>query len=323
MLRINSPYLTKGGNNMAKLNTQTFIMKSNEVHNNKYDYSKSIYINSTTKINITCKEHGEFEQLPLNHLAGRGCNKCGRIACSLKKQITEEQFFSKVKEIYKDKYTYLNFKPTKTNSKIQIKCPEHGIFETTINSHLYGNTGCPKCGNDNKGKHTYLKNPNSFIEKANKIHNFKFNYSLIDYKDYRKKVKIICPEGHIFEQTPANHLSGNGCSICKKQNNVHRRSGFIKLAKDNICTFYIIKCFNNEETFYKIGITSNSVEKRYQAKSAMPYNYEIITKITGIAGNIWDLEKLNLKHNRIYRYQPLIYFKGSETECFSKYEMIT
>lgn len=48
-----------------------------KVHGNKYDYSKSEYIDSYKKVTIICPEHGEFSQLALSHLRGIGCPKCG------------------------------------------------------------------------------------------------------------------------------------------------------------------------------------------------------------------------------------------------------
>jgi len=53
-----------------------FISQANIKHNNKYDYSKSIYVNSLTKTIIKCKLHGEFLQAPQDHLSGRGCPIC-------------------------------------------------------------------------------------------------------------------------------------------------------------------------------------------------------------------------------------------------------
>lgn len=47
---------------------------SNEVHNYLYDYTK--YTDYNSKVNISCKKHGEFNQLPNNHLKGSGCPVC-------------------------------------------------------------------------------------------------------------------------------------------------------------------------------------------------------------------------------------------------------
>ena len=61
--------------------TEDFITKSNEIHNNKYDYSKSIYTGSVNKLTITCPYHGDFEQIAKDHMTkGHGCRHCGFIS---------------------------------------------------------------------------------------------------------------------------------------------------------------------------------------------------------------------------------------------------
>ena len=45
---------------MKKLTQSEFIEKAKNIHQNKYDYSKSVYINKRTKICIICPKHGEF-----------------------------------------------------------------------------------------------------------------------------------------------------------------------------------------------------------------------------------------------------------------------
>ena len=57
---------------------------------------------------------------------------------------------------------------------------------------------------------------NKFINKAKKIHNDKYDYSLVDYIHSKTKVKIICFEHGVFEQMPQKHLIGQGCSKCSK-----------------------------------------------------------------------------------------------------------
>ena len=57
--------------------TESFIRLSNEKHGNKYDYSKTIYVNQRTKVIIICPKHGEFIQKPSNHYhLMRGCPRC-------------------------------------------------------------------------------------------------------------------------------------------------------------------------------------------------------------------------------------------------------
>ena len=72
---------------LAPLTQQEFEDRGNIIHNNFYDYSKFIYINSTTNGIIICPKHGEFPQTSAMHLSGNGCKKCGleKIANSKKK----------------------------------------------------------------------------------------------------------------------------------------------------------------------------------------------------------------------------------------------
>ena len=77
----NPKYHMKGGNcpkcaGSYKLTTEDFIEKAKKVHGDKYDYSKVEYKNYNTKVCIICPEHGEFWQVPNNHLYGAGCPTC-------------------------------------------------------------------------------------------------------------------------------------------------------------------------------------------------------------------------------------------------------
>jgi len=55
------------------------------------------------------------------------------------------------------------------------------------------------------------------IEKFEAVHGNRYGYSEVRYYGSKVKVKTTCPEpGHgVFEQTPENHLYGNGCPKCK------------------------------------------------------------------------------------------------------------
>ena len=76
----------------AKLTTEEFIEKAKQVHGDKYDYSKVEYINNRTKVCIICPEHGEFWQLPSNHLQGTGCPNCRnyKLELEIKEFLTEQ-----------------------------------------------------------------------------------------------------------------------------------------------------------------------------------------------------------------------------------------
>jgi len=69
-------------------------------------------------------------------------------------------------------------------------------------------SGCPKCS---------LLDDQNFIKKSNTIHKNKYDYSLIEIKNNKSKVKIICPVHGIFEQKASSHLEGCGCPKCRDE----------------------------------------------------------------------------------------------------------
>lgn len=202
---------------MKKLTTEEFIKKAKEIHGDKYDYSKTIYINRRTKVCIICPEHGEFWQTANNHLGSNGCP-----ICSGHKKRNTEKFIKDAKEIHGDKYDYSKTKFIGLKTKVCIICPKHGEFWQTAANHLKG-CGCPICINKQG-------NTISFIEKAKEAHGNKYDYSKVEYKNNSTKVCIICPKHGEFWQTPANHLSGGGCPKCNGNAKLTTEE-FIKKAK--------------------------------------------------------------------------------------------
>ncbi len=121
-----------------RLTTEEFIEKANIVHKGRYDYSKAEYVNTSTKLCIICPDHGEFWQVPNNHLLGAGCPKCAG------KYNDREFFIERAKKTHGDMYDYSKVDYVATNEKVCIVCPQHGEFWQTPSSHMHGQ-GCPMC----------------------------------------------------------------------------------------------------------------------------------------------------------------------------------
>ena len=62
----------------------------------------------------------------------------------------------------------------------------------------------------------------SFIEKAGRIHDYKYDYSLVRYKNTDTPVRIKCPDHGVFRQTPHRHFQGHGCRKCGDEKNRER-----------------------------------------------------------------------------------------------------
>ena len=184
-----------------------FKEEARKIHGDKYDYSKVDYRRSDVKVCIICPIHGEFYQIPKNHLKGQGCPKCsGRF------HTDTEYFIEKAKKIHGDKYDYSKVEYTNNKTKVCIICPEHGEFWQTPQEHLQ-NKGCRKCGIENMKK-AKSNDTETFINKAKQVHKDKFLYDETEYVNSLTKVKIICPIHGEFKQLPYVHLDGFGCSKC-------------------------------------------------------------------------------------------------------------
>jgi hypothetical protein len=237
------------GRNRSK--TEIFIEKAKKLYGDKYDYSKTVYIHSKQKVEIICPDHGSFMQEPGNHLSNFGCIECGVIRRTNKlinngetrrkidSTIDINFYIIKANKKYGGKYDYSLIKYLYKKTKINIICPEHGIFKQDQLKHLNG-AGCPKC--DLKFQF------NEFIEKSNIIFLNKYIYSKVDYINSFSEVTIICPEHGEFNIEPINHLNGYGCPKCKDS---HNKEISTFLDKANI-KYITHKSFDIWENEYKI-----------------------------------------------------------------------
>ena len=309
-----------------KTKTEEFIdkikLKNNPNHFNKdgslrYDYSKTIYIKSKQKVIIVCLEHGDFEQEPNSHLKGVGCKKC-----VVKGSYTKIDFISKANLKHHNKYSYEKTIYNHSHDKVIITCPIHGDFEQRASNHIIGK-GCYECCikvgvNKRKTKYT-LEN---FINKAKLKHKDFYSYNKSYYKNSVEKVIITCPIHGDFEQAPSNHLKGQGCPKCSIINSGYTATAFKeRCIKNNkgLGILYVIRCFNESESFYKVGITSTDVKTRYN--KSMPYDYEIIHEVHREPNKVYDMENYLLRALAKNSYKPLIPFTG-QTECFTDIEAL-
>ena len=96
-----------------------------------------------------------------------------------------------------------------------------------------------------------------YIERANKIHKDKYNYSQTQFINWQTKIKVICNiHNNVFELLPRNHLTGNGgCPICRglsrKTDKLWNTEKFIDRAN---------KIFNNYYNYSKTVYTHSHAD---------------------------------------------------------------
>lgn len=101
------------------MTTDEFLLKCNNIHGNKYDYSQVEYINAKTKVKILF-DGKVYEQLPMNHLKGQ--------KCEMNNKLNMEIFLKRSTIIHKNKYNYDKVIFTLSTDKVKIICDIHGEY---------------------------------------------------------------------------------------------------------------------------------------------------------------------------------------------------
>lgn len=205
---------------------------------------------------------------------------------------------------------------------MRIVCPLHGEFKQLAKNHEHLKQGCKKCALEYTASINRITNE-KFLQEVNFI--FKeFGYTYLnEYKGIDALLKINCPIHGNFEVSAHDHKNRKiGCLACSKE----KRNGWslqewlaCAKASKNFDSYkvYIVKCFNENEEFIKIGKTFLNIKNRFPSKYSLPYDYEVIKKITFTEGELaFDKEIEMHRHLKEFKYKPLKDF-GGKTECFS------
>lgn len=172
-----------------------------------------------------------------------------------------------------------------------------------------------------------------WISMVKEVHGDVYDYSKVNYSVNRNNVIIICPKHGEFTQTAQGHLTGRGCDACRGDKiSLARRYGSVgwetehwkqKAGKSRhfeSFKFYIVRLFDENESFYKLGRTFCSLKRRF-GDSGCRYNFEVIkiteNKEAGLIVRIEDEIKSVIEH---CRYTPIKSFYG-KWECFSELDL--
>ena len=283
------------------------------------------------QVEITCKLHpSSVKIIWLNSLRYQKPNYTFCKECKVRKQPVKKEQKVKVKREstintpsfiqrsiakWGDRFSYNNTEYRGTKKPVSVICNtcNSSVYSKKAYLHFRDDLECNKC----KKKEERLKNKETFITQANIKYGNKYDYSCIpdDFK-LSQKVKIGCPQHGVFEQTPSQHMTVTfGCQICGAENSCgYSRTDYINKCNGREPILYLVHFELNGEEFYKIGITVNSISRRFRGYRS-PYNHTLIDYIQGEAGFIFDTEKQIQKELNRYSYTPSLHMEGN-TECF-------
>ena len=225
------------------------------------------------------------------------------------KVISTEEFIERAKEIHHGKYNYDKTKYLSSNTEVIITCPVHGDFLQKPHVHLLG-CGCPQCGLQ-LAKDKMSLGLLEFLKRANEVHNNYYDYSKVNYINSETKVIIICPIHGEFEQTPSNHLRGQGCPVCagniksntaefiEKARQVHGDEyDYSKVNYVNALTKVTIICpihgeFEQTPGKHLIGCGCPNCKGNLISQQKTSNTAEFIEKARQVHGDKYDYSKVN------------------------------
>lgn len=262
---------------MKKLTTCEFIENAILRHNGRYDYSKSSYISTDTKICVICPVHGEFWQTPHDHLAGSGCPECGRESSKALRKTGLADFIEKAEKLHGRKYDYSHVTEyTNNRDKVEIICKACGeSFFQSPDVHLRG-CGCPKCARNQKlGK-------DEFVKRAERLFP-EYDFSEVEYVNSQMKVCVVCPRHGKWRIKPNDILNGHRCPKCSGSKG--ERAILEWLRENGFAEGEDFKC-----------------QKKFEAcrdKQMLPYDFYFPGK------------NLLIEYDGIQHFQPVKYFGGA------------
>ena len=185
--------------------TDDFVTKAKEIHGDSFDYSQVEYIRNNQKVLITCNQcKSEFYQVPMSHLVGNGCAKCGH-----KLRITESISRDRVFHAHEGSIWFVDdFKGQSERTTFEHTC---GHRWKTTPSKVYGGTGCPKCDVENR-----TMSKTDFESRMRTAHCGSI-VPLGEFVNTTTRMSFRCTKcDHEYETEPRNALR-NGCHRCAKR----------------------------------------------------------------------------------------------------------
>lgn len=294
----------KKGKYKYKMSFKEFKEKASMVHDRLYSY---IDIEDDKSVSAVCKKHGEFKQNKYSHLQGHGCKKCWSENKSIlyNHEYFLKQLFLKNNH-YRDKKFEVISECMKRKSKVFVK-DRYGVCEVSVSNLLEGASTSIVTAID---KVSYFK------EQAFEKHGILYDYTYItEYKNNTDILPIGCTYHGIFNQKAMVHLSGSGCPKCNFNAFNYKEWEIMGQKSKNFESYklYIVKLYNEDEEFYKVGKTYTNLTSRLRK---IPYLFECIATYEMGAIEVCKLENKIHKLYYSYKYLPKKEFGGHQ-ECFS------
>ena len=272
------------------------------------------YLGTDALLILKCNIDGNIINTTWHNIQGNNltCEVCIENEKITKNTVSSEYLKSCVLPNYIKIYTE---KDQLLEDFIDCYCEKHNHYFKMKCKTIIDGKGCPKCRNST------LELEDVIMRVQSKSPNVQILST--EYINAKTKLKCKCLiDNYEWEALPSSLLQGYGCPECGRINSegyycVYRAEKMKDKWTNQKSNVYILKLYDELETFYKVGITKNSIKKRFSSKIALPYSYDIIslTEMSLYDAVYFETEIKN--RNKDFRYTPIKSFHG-RSECFTK-----
>jgi len=306
-------------------------------------FNEEEYLGVNAELIIKCSKHGVQEPRLVNTMfeGTHPCLKCtSEILGRLVKKRSTKNVIQYLNEKFDSKYKIYDFKYEDKRTIVTLNCPVegHGDFSFQVDS-MYTSNGCSECRREESqanrtagvirhNESTRKSREKKWIEEVKVKHDGFYDYSLVHYVTARLSVDIICPNHNIIPQKPDTHKK-SGCRLCADEDlkGKYSKKYFDDFPdrKELNAKLYYIKFTYKKEIFYKVGITTTSINGRFGTIDRNIINIDVLKTLNTTLYNAWELEEIiQNTHGDKFRYRPVIdggsirKYRIGPSECFSK-----
>ena len=257
------------------------------------------------------------------------------IPLTKRRLLTTDEIVRRFKEAHGDKFDYSEVNYIAKKVKVAIGCPNHGRVLVYYKQFIKSKYGCPACGREQANKIGWdsKKNKTNYQlyirDKLKSVHGDLYTYQTEKIEGYNHKIQIVCKSHGEFSQQLGSHLMGSGCPQCAREG-AKNKSPHISINDVTPCRLYFLHLYNNCESFYKIGITTQLGNSRFQNLGRLSFgntpNFDIGTSkyyviplmlVSLPRGLAYRYEQNILKEYAYISYTPKLKIEGY-TECISQ-----
>jgi len=294
------------------------------------------YEGMNSKAQIVCSEHGiQPARLMTTILSGNPCLECSQTANC--RGYSTNQFVRVLENHFNNRYEIKPFTYQGKETLLELVCKSHGVFSLLAGS-IYRSPGCRKCAYadsldlrkralQNAMDTTREKRFKEWLQLVKSFHDDRYSYENVIYLTQKTPVEITCSIHGGFWQLPDTHKT-SGCMDCKIEDSKGRytETYFSRYPeeKNRPALLYYLRFSFRDEVFFKIGITTTTIKKRFSMALANGFSITTLNLLDTTLHQAFQLEQLIQNEHGDYHRQVSILdnidpreMRLGRSECFS------